>query len=296
MREVLMTGYNKYYISPLEGSVKDPKRKNIKAIADRLDEPLGPEAAALYDEIDKRFRYKYPHEEMLTARSKYSVSAIRREENEAEAEKLPDAGPEIPEDTAAVGGDNEVVHLWTLAENQKKSSAADVGIVYHRIMEYLDFARVILPDDTVDTAYIEESAAYLVEKGAVDADAYSYVDLSRISGFFASDLGRRAARASAAGALRKEKPFTLKTARQGRDILVQGVIDCCFEKNGSMILIDYKSSFVRPGREHAAELERIRNEYKVQIELYSEAVLKGTGKDVSEAYLYLFKTGEALKM
>ena len=79
-------------------------------------------------------------------------------------------------------------------------------------------------------------------------------------------------------------------------MLVQGVIDCCFEEDGRMILIDYKSNFVRLGMQHENELARIRDEYKVQIELYREAVEKGTGKEVSEAYLYLFSSSESLPM
>ena len=94
----------------------------------------------------------------------------------------------------------------------------------------------------------------------------------------------------------KEKSFTLRTEHEGREVLVQGIIDCCFEENGSMILVDYKSSFIRPGARHQDELERIRREYKMQIDLYSEAVRKGTGKDVTEAYLYLFASGEALRI
>ena len=79
-------------------------------------------------------------------------------------------------------------------------------------------------------------------------------------------------------------------------MLVQGVIDCCFEEGGRMILIDYKSNFIRPGSQHEAELARIRDEYKVQIELYSEAIEKGTGMKASEAYLYLFASGETIDM
>jgi ATP-dependent helicase/nuclease subunit A len=77
---------------------------------------------------------------------------------------------------------------------------------------------------------------------------------------------------------------------------VQGVIDCCFEEDGRMILIDYKSNFIRQGKQHEAELERIKEEYRVQTELYSEAIMKGTGKEVSEAYLYLFTSGETVDM
>ena len=103
-------------------------------------------------------------------------------------------------------------------------------------------------------------------------------------------------RAAKAGLLRKEKPFTLKTERGGRKMLVQGVIDCCFEEDGRMVLIDYKSNYMDPRRPHEEELSRLRDEYRVQIELYSEAVRKGTGKEVSEAYLWLFAASEALEM
>ena len=102
--------------------------------------------------------------------------------------------------------------------------------------------------------------------------------------------------AAKAGTLKREKAFTLRTERDGREILVQGVIDCCFEEDGEMVLIDYKSNFVKKGREHAAEIERIKKEYKTQIELYSEAVRKGTGLETKETYLYLFATGEAVRM
>ena len=94
----------------------------------------------------------------------------------------------------------------------------------------------------------------------------------------------------------REKPFTMRTVRKGREMLVQGVIDCCFEEDGRMILIDYKSSFIRPGTRHEEELARIKDEYKVQIELYKEAVEKGTGKEVSESYLYLIAASEAIMM
>ena len=59
---------------------------------------------------------------------------------------------------------------------------------------------------------------------------------------------------------------------------------------------NYKSNFIRPGSQHEAELARIKDEYKVQIELYSEALEKGTGMKVSESYLYLFASGETIDM
>ena len=77
---------------------------------------------------------------------------------------------------------------------------------------------------------------------------------------------------------------------------MQGIIDCCFEENGSMVVLDYKSSYIDKAKDRAEELNRIKDEYKVQIELYSQAVQKGSGMEVSEAYLYLFDTGEAISL
>lgn len=163
-------------------------------------------------------------------------------------------------------------------------------------MEFIDFSRAVHSDGSVDGKYIRSQAELLKERGAIDPDVYAALDTERIERFFTTDAGRRAADAAGRGVLLKEKAFTLSTEKDGRKILVQGVIDCCFEEKGRMVLIDYKSSFIRPHRDPAAEHERIRNEYRVQIDLYREAVYKGTGLEVSEAYLYLFMTDEALSM
>ena len=285
MNGVLQTGFNRYYISPLiltKAAAETGRRERIEAY---LDKPLSPEEQAIYDEIDRRFRYRYPDEDLLTAKAKWSVSAIRREELESEKAKQ--------HEVVVMSGD-EVTNIRNGAENRKRASAADIGTAYHRIMEFLDFGKI--NGSASDMDYIAERAGSLKENGAIDEDVYASLDLSHIAAFFESELGKRALAASKRGSLRREKPFTLKTIRNGKEMLVQGVIDCCFEEDGKMILIDYKSSYIRPGAAREAELERIKDEYKVQIELYSEAAEKGTGMEVSEAYLYLFTISEAVRM
>lgn len=287
MKDVLKSVYNRYHASPLELTRNiDDESVQIKT-GSYADRPLNAEEQALYEELDRRFRYRYPDEELLTAKAKYSVSAIRKEELEK--------GGDVKRE-AAVTSDDEVVRLRTAVEQKKRASAADIGIAYHRIMEFLDFSKAAYANGAADLEYITERAAFLRDNNAIDGDVYSALDIKRIAAFFESPLGRRAVSADARGDLRREKPFTLKTVRNGREMLVQGVIDCCFEEDGKMILIDYKSNFVKPGKQHEAELSRIKDEYMVQIDLYSEAVEKGCGKNVAEAYLYLIATGETIDM
>lgn len=287
MQNVLRSGYNRLYVSPLVLTKTTDDTGAEGRISAYFDRPLNADEQAIYDEIDRRFSYTYPDEDLLTAKAKYSVSAIRREELEKELAQKKEA---------VVTSDDEVTHLRTGVEQSKRASAADIGIAYHRIMEFIDFTKVLTEDGEADKNYIADRASFLKEHDAIEDEVFESLDLDRIAAFFESDLGQRAAAAGKKGSLMREKPFTLRTVRNGREMLVQGVIDCCFEEAGKMILIDYKSNFIKPGRHHEAELERIRNEYKVQIELYSEAVEKGTGMETGEAYLYLFASGEAIEM
>ena len=299
LRDVIKTGDNLYYASPLNLTSSE-KRDSAYKIPDPDSIELTGEEEKLYREIDRRFTYEYPDRELLREKAKYSVSELRRRalsEYSAEEEEENEA-----DDSQLYGRDSVPVPSTIRNKRHRKVSAADIGTAYHRVMEFIDFARVTDPEEAVDEEYIRERAGFLAKNGAIEPEVWKELDLDRISEFFMTDIGRRACAAAQRGSLKKEKAFTLKTsgpANAGspeREILVQGVIDCCFEEDGKAILLDYKSNYLRTGAEHAAELERLKREYSLQIELYREAILKGTGMEVSEAYLYLFATGEFLEM
>ncbi len=296
MQDVIRTGFNRYYIKPLPVSAAEAAKRKLR-IPDPDSIELTPEEKEMLREIERRFSYRYPDSDLLTAKAKYSVSELRRTALDAEAKAAAEADP-------AASGEEEkpAVRVRDRRRKRTAASAAEIGTGYHRIMEFADFALACREDGSVDEEYIRGCAQLLHDNGAISDEVFAEIDTGRIAGFFRSDIGRRAAEAARRGSLKKEKPFTLRTAAgtgadgSSRYVLVQGVIDCCFEENGSMVLIDYKSSFIKPGVSYDAELERIRHEYRVQIDMYSEAVLKGTGLEVSEAYLYLFSSGEALRM
>ena len=290
MRDVLKTGANRYYVKPLARTAGGNSVRPLN-IPDPAGIVLTPDEKEMLREIDRRFTYEYPDGELLTAKAKYSVSELRRAAL-AEEEREAGASEDAADEKARPRGGRK--------RKRTGVSAADIGTGYHRIMEFLDFARAADPEGNVDEEYIREQAEHLRSKGALSEEVFSEIDLGKVNGFFRTDIGKRAVDAARRGVLRKEKAFTLRTAaRTGgktSQVLVQGVIDCCFEENGSMILIDYKSSYIKPGDGYEQELERIRKEYRVQIELYAEAIRKGTGLDTGEAYLYLFASGEAMKM
>ena len=66
---------------------------------------------------------------------------------------------------------------------------------------------------------------------------------------------------------------------------MQGIIDCYFEEEGGLVLVDYKNSFVGGNIDESVIADR----YRRQIELYKEAIEAAEGRRVKEAYLYLFE-------
>ncbi len=280
IRNVIKTPYNRFFMRPLGSGISTgDKQTRIDTILESIPDSMTKDASKIYQEIDKRFTYEYPDADLLTAKAKYSVSELRREE--------------VEKATAPVRLTNRSGKKDDPAKSHNVS-AAEVGTAYHRILEFVDFGRAIKSDGSVDRTYIDERIEHLAKNGAFEEDIYKAIDPERIEAFFKSEIGIRAVSAAGRGTLMKEKPFTLRTSREGRDILVQGVIDCCFEEDGKMILVDYKTSFIRPWKNYQEEVRRIEAEYKPQIDLYAEAIKKGTGMDVSEAYLYLFSSGEAV--
>lgn len=264
--------HNRYYLNPVLQGDNLSKTSRIQEILKTRNKNLSAQGEEIYKDIDRKLSFEYEDKELLDSKAKYSVSELRRETVK-----------------------EEVVSLWQFTDDRKKASSADMGIAYHRIMEFLDFAKICY-DNTIDRAYIAERAQYLFEHSSIAEDVYNKLDMDRISEFFTSELGRRAVAAAKAGKLRKEKAFTLATEWEERDVLVQGVIDCCWEEDGEMVLVDYKSNYINPRKALDDETARIRNEYQAQIDLYSRAIAEGTGMNVGEAYLYLFAVSEAVKM
>ena len=75
-------------------------------------------------------------------------------------------------------------------------------------------------------------------------------------------------------------------------VMINGIIDCFFEENGQIVLIDYKNNRLW-GQKTA---DTLKKQYEIQMKLYKKALEKATGKNVKEVYLYSFALGKALLM
>jgi ATP-dependent helicase/nuclease subunit A len=131
-------------------------------------------------------------------------------------------------------------------------------------------------------------AGYLSER---DAGA---VKVESVENLLRSDLGPRLLAAEAAGTVRREFRFSLlfpaKALLGGSaedEVLLQGVVDCWWEEDDGIVILDYKTDRI------SAEAVPARTAfYASQLRAYGEAMARITGKPVKERLLFFLHNGE----
>ena len=229
-------------------------------------------------EITRRLSWKYPYIKMTEVPSKFSVTEIKRFFN------LNDEG----EDRTALK--HTGIRKPAFLQEKKGLSPAEKGTVLHFVMQHLNFK-----DSNIKNQLEDMVIRHLITQQQADS-----VSIGKIMGFMESDIYRRI---TAAEKVYKEMPFNLELPYaelyDGQEeqissedtILLQGVIDCYFEEDGELVLIDYKTDYVEPGN-----TEKIKDRYEVQLSYYSRALEKLTGLKVKDRYIYLFSTGELVEI
>ena len=224
-------------------------------------------------EILRQLEYRYPYDRARALRSKYSVSELNA--------------------AAGHGGRKRKIQLDrpAFAGEEERISAARKGTAYHAVMEQLDFVRAAAEG----LPYIEAKAAELLERGVLEEKELKAIDLGRVSEFFASPIGKRAALADQRGELEKERAFTLAMETEGEEVLVQGIIDCYFREDGKTVLIDYKSNYINEDKGEEED-RRLLGLYREQLRIYRDALEEAGLGPVTEVYLYLLMVNRILEV
>ena len=236
--------------------------------------------------IDERLSFEYPYMDVSGVKSKYSVTELNRLRQEKLAEEAGENADDMSEAYAkAAAGEmpgERDERSTTLAQpafsmERDSISSMQAGTLMHLVVEKLDFAEAAAHG----RQYIRETIDRLCEDGTITDEEAAAVRIDNIEAFFRGEPGKRAAMSKH---LYKEREFILRRNVKGADTIVQGIIDCYFEEEDGIVLIDYKNSYAG-NEERERELVRM---YEGQIDIYREALEIASGKPVKEAYLYLF--------
>lgn len=218
-------------------------------------------------EIKKRADYKYPYAPLSSVNVKLSASHL--EEGKPDYDYFCSSRPAFLE--------------------KKGLTPAEKGTATHKFMQFCDFGNA--------RADVAAEVLRLKEKGFLSAAESEAVEKEKIEEFFSSALAKRILMSDnvmreykfissvGAGRYNKELPEELKNEK----IVIQGIADCVFSENGSLILVDYKTDRV-------SSEEKLISLYKDQLDVYKEALKKCFGKEVSETVLYSFHLGKEVRV
>ncbi|NLD19942.1 MAG: helicase-exonuclease AddAB subunit AddA [Clostridiales bacterium] len=210
------------------------------------------------EQIHSILDFKYGYEHLGKVKSKYSVTELNTKNHKGRVGLPPLTVP-------------------MFLDEKRVLSPSEIGIAMHLVMQKLDFGKALREG----REYVDDRIEALCEDGLLTEEEKRAIDPKKVRGFFESEIGRRAAQAEV---LEKEREFLMRKEIDGVETIVQGVIDCYFEEDGEIVLIDYKNSYLGM----SVSEEQILQRYREQLVIYREALEASTGKNVKEAYLYLF--------
>ena len=250
----------------------------------RCHEPLA--ATAWKEKVEACLGFSYDMHGLFNVPTKLSVTEIKKRMNAIAHEDVPMPERSLVEKSTAF----ERPHFL---QEKTELSSMEFGTLAHTILQHLDLAGD-LSRDGLKMQLSSMAAEHLVE-GSLLTDARRECLLDDLMKFVSSKIGRRM---QSSRKLYRELPFSrMMPAKRffplvegDEKVFVQGIIDVLFkDEDGHLVLLDYKTD-----RDTCASRAAAR--YKVQIDIYSEAIEAILGEHVEEKYLYLLHDGTLVDM
>ena len=239
------------------------------------------------EELERRFSFVYPYEYLKELPVKVSVSELKKRSYHSEQDLEEAVDYEQDEEL------QPLIPRFIEAKKEEGYTGAFRGTAYHRVMECLDYQRT----DTQEKLRVQLEELVSLKK--MEEKEAASVRIRDILHFVESALGHRMKAAALQKKLFREQPFVI--ARKAselegewqceEDVLVQGIIDAYFIENDEIVLVDYKTDFVRNGEE-----QKLIDRYHVQLEDYAQALERMTGRRVKERYIYSFTLGKEIRL
>ena len=265
----------------------------------------------LPEEIVQRFAFTYPNPVAAKTTAKISVSELKRRfaERDAEAVSATDVSMQqkpvisfnITEDTT---GENAILDTsiptineteladsvfgrkpMAIADAEEIVTGAQWGTLMHEAMQWLPVKKYTQTSMTDMLDSLQAEGKFSDEERSLLSDRSLY-------GFFNSDLGQRLI---ASKRVERELPFSMlfdgnrvyPGVENGERLFLQGIIDTAFVEDDQWVLVDYKTDRVKSGDE-------LIRRYKIQMDLYKEALERLTNMPVKASYIYSFRLHEAV--
>ncbi|MDD3303829.1 MAG: helicase-exonuclease AddAB subunit AddA [Clostridia bacterium] len=239
------------------------------------EEEIQTKRTEVYDKVSENLNYQYPYSEDIDTASRVSVSALKQEYLNSLKQEEENNGT-IPKKIECVND----FKLPSLLQEDNSYTPVRKGILVHFILENLDVKKYMTKESLQE--YIES----LVYKHVLTKEDKKQINLDSILHFLNSKIGTELKEAHT---IWKEQEFILRDATLSKSV-IQGVIDLYYlNKKNNIVLVDFKTDRM------TKESDYIKK-YKIQLEIYKEAIEKITGLTVEKTYIYSFELNKEIEI
>ncbi len=257
----------------------------VETAAEKLDEMqvkrLYREAdKKLYETLDEKLSWNYPFASDTDLKTKISVSELKRRQTMVLEEGTPAHEEWFPKERESL------VPAFLRTQAEQENYGAMRGSAVHKVMEEVDFVQSA--NSSNKTADIRKQIEHMLAEGRITKEMKELVRPGMLARFLRHPLALRMAKAQEQGVLYKEQPFVMgieaSQIYEGASdelVLIQGIVDVCWEEDGALVILDYKTDAV-------TKAQQLAKRYQVQLDLYGEALQKATGKKIKEKLIYSF--------
>ena len=270
--------------------------KNIRdLLPGKIPVEFNEETQAIID----RLNWRYPHGILSGLAARSSVTELKRQiDLRQEGDFQPDGSITVTDGFFALkyAGRPFERRPRFLDDRLDTPQAAEIGTWTHLFLQRLDLERPL--DEAGLVAQLEE----MTQKGIFNDHQRRHIRLFQIARLFAHPLGRKML--TYRQELRREWSFTLavpaaqiypQAGLSGTDahdpVLLRGIIDCFFETDGGVDIIDFKTDNI--DKIQCSARARI---YGTQMDYYRRAVESILKKPVRNLHLYFLSPGEAVSL
>ncbi|MCQ2499997.1 MAG: helicase-exonuclease AddAB subunit AddA [Lachnospiraceae bacterium] len=256
--------------------------------------------------LEKKQNWEYPWQYRNILPPVVSVSELKKKRPSQSEEEVYAVETGLVAEQVALYGiqknpeeePEEDVYLPAFMRNQEEEkTGAAKGTAYHRFFECVNYKE--MPEDQGQALenFIEEQIGKMLSEEKLEQKEADCIDRTELITFFKSRIGRRMYRAALDGKLYREQSFLMDLPAVELDpewnyperILIRGIIDACFEEDGKLVIVDYKTDKVysRNGR-------CLIRKYAKQLHYYQKALEKGRGLPVKEKIIYSVALGKEI--
>ena len=213
--------------------------------------------------LEKCFAQTYPNQARTDIPSKVSASALAHSQND------------------------DIILAKPSFAFEGKLSSAEKGTAMHTFLQYADFSK--LAENPLD------EKQRLLAVGRISPEQFSVIGKADINRFIQSQTYKFI---TSAERVEKEYRFTVnipanQIGEQFKDsdepVILQGAMDCLAINSDGIILIDYKTDYVK-------DISILKERYKKQLDLYKTAAEQIFSIPVKKCIIYSTKLGQEIEV